>query len=134
MNYILIVEDNPGVRRMLVEILAQQYPRCQVEIATRITSAHNLLLHQMPYDLVIVDGRLPDGDGSALVEATYKAFGGPPFLGISGDPEALEDLGMAGCRAVLEKPFTAPQLLQAIEGIFHSEEAADANQRDADAA
>ncbi len=117
MNYIMIVEDDHELRNLLIKLLHLQYPGVRVESANRITQAYNTLIHREPFDLVIVDGHLPDGDGAQLVECIVKAYGGPPFLGISGDPSALEELGMAGCRAVLGKPFTAEALFEAIESL-----------------
>lgn len=119
--HILIVEDDPGLCQMLVALLRRQYAGVQIATCTRITEAHNTLMHESPWDLVIVDGHLPDGDGAQLVECIVKAWGGPPFLGMSGDPQALEALGMAGCETVLPKPFTAEVLFETIDWIFHED-------------
>lgn len=125
MTYVLIVEDDPDLRALVVTLLRRQYAGLYIETASRITEAHNLLLHQAPWDLVIVDGHLPDGEGAHLVECLHKAYIGPPCIGMSGDPAALEELGMAGCRAVLGKPFSADQLYEAIDGIFAQGEEED---------
>ena len=121
LNFILIVEDDPGVCQMLTALLRQQYAGVQISSCTRIHEAHNVLMHESPWDLVIVDGHLKDSDGAMLVETIVKAWGGPPFIGISGDPVALEELGMAGCRAVFEKPFKVEALIEAISEIFQGE-------------
>lgn len=125
LHYVLIVEDDPDLRALAVTLLRRQYAGLYIETASRITDAHNQLLHQCPWDLVIVDGHLPDGEGAHLVECIHKAYGGPPFIGMSGDQGALEELGMAGCRAVLGKPFTADQLYELIDGIFAQDEEED---------
>lgn len=128
LTYILIVEDDHDLRGLIASLLRRQYPHVRIENASRITQGHNALLQREPYDLVVVDGHLPDGEGAHLVECTIKAYGGPPFLGISGDPRALEELSMAGCGAVLGKPFTAEALYRAIEslGVIPEEEEIDA--------
>lgn len=126
LTYILIVEDDPDLRGLIASLLRRQYYGIHIDAVARITQGHNLLLHNS-YDLAIVDGHLPDGEGAHLVECIHKAYMGPPMLGISGDPDALEELGMAGCGAVLGKPFTSEALYRAIESMGVIPEEDDTN-------
>jgi DNA-binding response OmpR family regulator len=68
---ILLVEDDPDVRPMMEHVLlAADY---QVEVAVTVAQA-TALLDRHAYDLVVTDGRLPDGTGIAVADRA-KALG-----------------------------------------------------------
>lgn len=125
----LIVEDDVQLRGLIERALRAWYPYVEIESTGYITQAHNLLLSGELIDAAIVDGELLDGYGADLVEAIVRSHGGPPFLGISGRPDCLEALGMAGCQAVLHKPFSITELTDALNGLLF----ADACDEDDDA-
>ena len=133
----LLVEDNPEICGLLQQILRSKWPDCHTDVTGRRTQAWNLLNLEPDYDLVIVDGQLEDGHGSDLVElfarerATTRTGGKvhrlpqPRFLGISGDASSLVKHENAGCHGTLLKPFTAEQLLAAVQRILYPESFAD---------
>ena len=63
---ILFVEDDDAVRELVEEVLRDE--GFHVDAAATIRAAHDLLSGQ-DYDLVLTDGRLPDGTGYSVARA-----------------------------------------------------------------
>jgi two-component system, cell cycle sensor histidine kinase and response regulator CckA len=116
---ILLVEDDPHVRRVAIRALESGGYRLRVakdglaalEIATREPGA---------LDLVITDVVMPGLDGGALVEELKIRCPGLPALFVSGYPdEALSDHGVLreGVE-FLPKPFSGTELLARVRKIL----------------
>lgn len=69
MKRILLVEDDIDVRPLLEHVLLGEGYR--VAAAATATEAR-LLLDTQPFDLVLADGKLPDGDGIAVADAAVR--------------------------------------------------------------
>lgn len=115
---VLVVEDDPALRAGLVRIVG----RCCTEImeAGSVGEARERLVETKP-DLVLLDVRLPDGNGVELAEYASTLRPKPTLIAISGHattPEAF-DLGQAGVAHFLPKPFTVAQLLETLEAASH---------------
>lgn len=71
--------------------------------------------------MVVTDLILPGSSGTELIEAIHSADPDVEVVAISGDPDWLAVVekkfaGRAGVRAVA-KPFTTPQLLEALDAV-----------------
>ena len=109
-DQILIVDDEPGIRRLLQQTLAEE--RYKVQTAGSVFEALEKL-HDTSFALAIVDLLLPDVDGLQLAEAIRIIDPGTPVVLISayGTP-AFE--GMTSHPAIwhyLHKPFSLDRLL-----------------------
>lgn len=109
-NQILIVDDEPGIRHLLQQTLAEE--KYQAQTAGSVFEALEKL-HDTSFALAIVDLLLPDVDGLQLAEAIRIIDPGTPVILISayGTP-AFE--GMASHPAIrhyLHKPFSLDRLL-----------------------
>ena len=62
---VLIVEDESVVRNLLSEIFTRR--KCQVRCAQSLAEAETLL-NSDSFDLMMLDLRLPDGDGQKFLE------------------------------------------------------------------
>ena len=71
MKRILLVEDDPDVRPLMAHVLLGA--GYDVDVVERVSQAHALLASGS-YDLVLTDGRLPDGSGIEIADAA-KARG-----------------------------------------------------------
>lgn len=80
---VLIVDDEPYLARLMGEVLQRE--GYVVELAH---SLHDARTAVGPFDLVIADVRLPNGDGRHLREC----YPTTPFLTMSGDHGELPDL------------------------------------------
>ena len=109
---ILIVEDEPPIRRLLRTTLAAQDYRT-LEAASG-KEALTALRHHRP-DLVLLDLGLPDMDGLALI-AGIRAGGPVPIVVLSsrGDEAAKVAALDAGADDYVTKPFGADELMARI--------------------
>jgi excisionase family DNA binding protein len=109
---VLVVDDEASIRDLLAKTLAL------AEYDVDATGDGRSALERMrlyPYDLLIVDLRMPGMDGLAVIREAKRYKGDLPVLiitGFSNESSAIEavNLGVAG---YLTKPFRVPQVLAA---------------------
>jgi CheY-like chemotaxis protein len=121
---ILSVEDEPLNRALLRASIARagsnRLSEAEFVEAPTLTEARRLvkLSH---YDLVLLDRRLPDGDGFQLARElmTGPEDRRPVVVALTADavPETREAATAAGCAAILIKPFRPSELIALIEEI-----------------
>jgi len=110
MPRILLVEDDPDVHLMVEHVLIED--GYEVD-ATRTVASASGLLNARTYDLVLADGRLPDGTGMMLAdEARTK---GVPALIMTAYAFILEELAADRDKyTVLLKPVRPHEILTAV--------------------
>jgi DNA-binding response OmpR family regulator len=115
MSRILLVEDDHNVRVLLEHVLFDA--GYEVDSATTLAEARSLL-DTVNYDLLLADGRLPDGTGMELAERAEA--GGAKILIITGYAFQLvnEDLGRY---EFLMKPVRPAELVSAIKRVLGPE-------------
>jgi DNA-binding response OmpR family regulator len=108
---ILLVEDNPDVLVLFEEIL--RIAGYQVYTGETFQAAQDLLALG-EYDLLITDGRLPDGTGVALADKAKEK--GIVALIVTGFLDALHrgSPGIEDHYTILQKPLTPNELLAAV--------------------
>jgi DNA-binding response OmpR family regulator len=106
-SYILLVEDDHAVREFLVDLLSDA--GYQVIGVQSLVEAHATLSARRP-SLVLLNQRLPDGEGTSLLPALHPDP--PPVVVLSGQaaPAALP----AEVVQWLQKPFDIQDLLAAV--------------------
>ena len=111
MDTILVVDDEPAILAMLVDVLAEE--GYAVLAAPDGMAALELLAGAAP-DLVLTDATMPRLDGAGLVRRLRARAGlrGVPAILMSA--VAPPDLVGLGDGAVLPKPFDLEALLDAI--------------------
>ncbi|HEX7891170.1 MAG TPA: response regulator [Ramlibacter sp.] len=109
--HILVVEDDPDVRRVIVECLSL--------IGYKVTEAANghealASLAAVKPDLLVVDYAMPDMTGAEVISEARKMVGDVPVILATGyaDMAAVERL--AGKPKILRKPFDIAQLGDAV--------------------
>jgi DNA-binding response OmpR family regulator len=107
---VLVVDDDTFVRMML----SIESPDIEVLEASRASEGYELATRDRP-DAIVVDRRLPDGDGIELVRRlrTNRATQQTPIVLITAghDPAWDETVRRAGADVYLPKPVTAPELI-----------------------
>ncbi len=117
---ILLVDDDPMVRQILMEALA--IPRCYLmEEATNGIEASIRLGTYRP-ELLILDVFMPEMDGVEVCRSikTEPALAGMKVIittGFPGHPK-LDELAVLGFTTVLTKPFNIPGLLRTVEKLL----------------
>lgn len=111
MSSVLVIDDEPVVRRLISELLvAEGHGFVTVEGGEAALAA----LDGQPFDLVLMDLNMPGLAGAALVEAVHEARPELPVLLMTGGDAHAPALDALGAVGRLEKPFTATELLEAL--------------------
>ncbi len=111
MAAILVVDDDPGFRKLLETILAGEGHN--VATAGSVAEAIRAASRQA-FDLVLSDLRLPDGDGMAVLRWFAERAQGVPVIVITAFgtvPAAVEAMKL-GAVDFLEKPLRSPDELR----------------------
>jgi diguanylate cyclase (GGDEF)-like protein len=110
---IILVEDDAAVARLVAFHLQRE--GYAIRVAWSIDAAHQLM-REVAWDVLILDRRLPDGDGIELCNEVRAANPHAYILILTG--EATEDAKLAGfgCGAddYMTKPFQVSELLARI--------------------
>lgn len=119
--HILLVEDNVDTLRLLSRLLERSGYRvaCATRIAEAMQEVEAARKAGWPFDLLISDLGLPDGDGRELMRQ-LRALDGPPGIAISGyGMEAdVESSRSAGFREHLTKPIQIGDLKAALARVL----------------
>jgi DNA-binding NtrC family response regulator len=114
---ILVVDDEEQMRDIVQQVLTSAGHR----VVTAVDGKQaGLLLAKEKVDLVLTDLLMPDRDGTELITELRKKHPAMPVVAMSGGGrmprgEYLKIAKLFGAHAVLEKPFTAEQLLSTID-------------------
>jgi DNA-binding response OmpR family regulator len=114
---ILIVEDQRKVGNFVEKALAEQNYTARVAISC---AAARDALAESPYDVVVVDLSLPDGDGLDLLREWRESGFNSPILILSAR-DAVEDRisGLnLGADDYLPKPFSVDELIARIRSLL----------------
>jgi DNA-binding response OmpR family regulator len=119
MERILIVEDDERERQSLAELLGAHY---------EVSSAPNgkvalRLLQEKPVELLITDMVMPEMDGVETIVAVRRQYPAVKIMAVSdgGVVSSNHYLRLAqnlGAQSTLAKPFSASEILGAIEGLL----------------
>jgi CheY-like chemotaxis protein len=113
--YVLVVDDEPDMLVNVVRILRRARYECVT--AGSGEEAIAVFRRKRP-DLILTDLRMQGMDGLALLRAVKQQLPPTPvviFTAYASEATAQEALA-AGASAFLPKPFTRPQLLEAVRG------------------
>ena len=114
--HILVVEDEPKIAGFLRRGLEDEGHR--VDVTTDLAAAR-LALELTPFDLILLDRMLPDGDGLSLVRELRRRDDRTPTLCLTARDrveERVEGL-YGGADDYLVKPFSFDELLARIAAV-----------------
>jgi two-component system response regulator HydG len=112
---ILLVDDDPGVRRMLLRVLEEE--GYAVVPAANGIEALELAASRMP-DLVLLDLNLPLQNGWDTFERLTTENPLLPVIIITARPNQIFPALAAGAGALMEKPLDLPKLLRTIRDLL----------------
>ena len=124
MATIFVVEDNAGLRKSIERLLVSEG-----HSVTGFSNGRLALqrLREEKVDIVVSDLFMPEMDGLELLMNLQRlALPRPHVIAMSGGSErfemsALNDAKVLGADAVLQKPFSNKDLLEAIERLLSPE-------------
>ena len=112
---VLIVEDEPDVRELIADVLAEN--GYEIEVAADGAAALQLC-DERRYDLILSDLRMPKMDGAALYWALQLRHGSamPRIIYVTGQAHSMDYAGfLAASRVpVISKPFSPDDLRTAV--------------------
>ncbi len=106
---IIVLDDDLIIRKTLEDYLRKK--RYSVKSAQTINEAQKLLLKDS-YDLIFIDLKLPDGDGTEILKELTQIPNSPMPIMISGhgSVESVIDCMRLGARDYVLKPFDTDQI------------------------
>ncbi len=121
---IMIVDDDPGVRKLHTHYIEKNFPLLTIIQATNGKEAQTYVTQSHP-DLILTDYSMPELDGLSFMKSLKNDAGTTdiPLIVITGnDSDAnRESLILAGARAVLIKPVIEEELYDVVNKILHEE-------------
>jgi DNA-binding response OmpR family regulator len=107
---VLLVEDDPALAREIVRVLERE--GWALDHVACLAEAFEAVI-QYPYRAILLDRRLPDGDGIALVPAARSRPSAPSIIFLTARDEVADRIeGLdAGADDYLVKPFALQELL-----------------------
>lgn len=126
---ILIIDDDPGMRRVMARAL--------VEAGHQVRKAKNgidglALFHSRHSECVIADIVMPEKEGIETIRELRQHAPNVPILAISGANRSAFYLHAAtalGANASLQKPFFPAELLGAVESLLNAADLASRQNR-----
>jgi len=122
---ILYVEDEE-LNRTLLRAVLQRAPNPRLRSASlleaRTLGQARAILTDEPIDLVLLDVRLPDGNGLDLVREIKSRDPGLGVVVMSASvlPEEREEAMRAGCDAFVGKPYVPGELLATLQRVLQT--------------
>ena len=114
----LVVDDTKLIR----DVFAQQLVACGFESQACASLDDTIkIIQDWQPDVVMLDLRMPDNDGFAVIEQIFAQCPAPPkVIAVSGQisntvRKQTEDAGFA---AFLQKPFRIPQILAVLDKVL----------------
>ena len=113
---ILIIDDEPGVLRVLRKILEGEGHSVTEAPDGEVALRH---FEGKPADLVITDIFMPGMDGIEFLVHVRKTFPDARVLAMSGGgllsrDQALSDASLLGADQILQKPFSKEEVMEAV--------------------
>src|SRR3974390_1505021 len=112
---LLLVDDDPGVRRMLLRVLEDEGYRV-VAAANGIEAVE--LARQQPPDLTLLDLNLPANSGWDIFDRLTSDHPAMPVIIITARSTHLFPAFACGVGALMEKPLDLPKLLHTIRDLL----------------
>jgi two-component system response regulator GlrR len=135
---ILIVDDEVGMRRLMVDILESKTPYGAVATESG-REAIDLLRRELErrdangarFSLVVTDLLMPGMDGSVLLEKIHELDASLPVMVVTshGSIDSAVDLVRRGASDYLTKPFTPMEFVQRVERILDNRRLQEENAR-----
>jgi CheY-like chemotaxis protein len=108
---VLVVDDDEPIARMMAEFLAEHGFEADWAGGGRLALAK---IKSDPPDVLVLDLRMPDMDGKALLTAVRAQGLSPRVVLFSADREVANAAQELACEAFVEKPFAPESLLDAV--------------------
>ena len=123
---VLLVEDEPRNRALVQAVLSraadERLRGAEILEAPDVASARRLLDSSLAIDIILLDVRLPDGNGLDLAREIASRPSPPPILVLSASvlPSERDAALRSGADEFMGKPFRAHDLYDAMSRLLDS--------------
>jgi CheY-like chemotaxis protein len=118
---ILIVDDEPQIRRLLIKVLGKSYPEAEIHEAADGFDAGRKVTSLLP-SLIILDIQLPGIDGLNICQTirSDEKLKGAKIMAVTGQDieESRKQMLAAGADDFLGKPFDIQEITRKIEKLL----------------
>ena len=117
MRRVLIVDDQPGIRLLLVELFRRE--NFETEVASNGLEALQCVEHQLP-DCVLLDMKMPGMDGIEVLKKLKNNYPELPIFIMTAydESELTEEALEIGAVKYFAKPFDIFEVRDAINALF----------------
>jgi CheY-like chemotaxis protein len=115
--HVIIADDDAGIRAVLGYIVQQTYPSATISAVSDGLTALQVY-DQQGADLVITNHTMPHLSGLDLIAALRARHATVPIIMVSGEVAQAQAALRAGAAQFVAKPFTRPQLVQALTSVL----------------
>ena len=113
MERIVLVDDHAAFAQAL-ELVLGQVEGTEVALARPLEEGRTLIGSGEPFDLVLLDLTLPDGEGTELVAEIRRSHPETPIVVLSAREDADEAASMAGADAAISKETPLPDMISSL--------------------
>ena len=110
MKSVIIVEDHSAFAQAL-ELVLEKVDGTEVTLARTLEEGRRLIQNGGPFDLVVLDLTLPDGEGTELVAELRQRHPGTPVAVLSARDDVEEAASEAGADAAIPKETPLPEII-----------------------
>jgi DNA-binding response OmpR family regulator len=110
---VIIVEDHPAFAQAL-ELVLGQVDGTEVALARTLEEGRDLIRGGEPFDLVVLDLTLPDGEGTELIAELRQSHPETPVAVLSARDDVDEAASKAGADAAIPKDTSLPDIISSL--------------------
>jgi DNA-binding response OmpR family regulator len=110
MKRVMIVEDHSAFAQAL-ELVLEKVDGTEVALARTLEEGRGLIQDGGPFDLVVLDLTLPDGEGTELVPEIRSRHPKTPVAVLSARGDVEEAASKAGADAAIPKETPLPEII-----------------------
>lgn len=116
-SHIIIVDDDPLIRPMLVRLFTQTFPAARITTATSAAEAL-ALYREHGADLIISDYTMPPMNGPELTTALRAAGATVPIVILSSGSDRTAECLTAGATAFFPKHGAFPEVIAIVDALL----------------
>lgn len=113
MERVMIVEDHSAFAQAL-ELVLGQVDGTKVALARTLEEGRALIGSGKPFDLVLLDLTLPDGEGTELIAEIRQSHPETPVAVLSARDDVDEAASKAGADAAIAKETPLPDIISSL--------------------